>query len=140
MLYLLNRIINTFNISIMFYEHVKELISRSKSISEQNLQVSGNINRLTDGFPSTYSGLKVKVSFGQGNWANITWIGFLTEGQAIQHGIYPVYLYYRDIDLLILAYGVSATNPPDVQWQIKDPQTIGDYFRKNNIIASILCV
>ncbi len=119
----------------MFYEHVKALISRSKSISEQNLQVSGNIGRLTAGFPSTYSGLKVKVSFGQGNWASITWIGFLTEGQAIQHGIYPVYLYYRDIDLLILAYGVSATNPPDVQWQIKNPQTIGDYFKKNKINA-----
>ncbi len=119
----------------MFYEHVKELVARSKSISEQNLQVSGNIGRLTAGFPSSYSGLKVKVSFGQGNWASITWIGFLTEGQAIQHGIYPVYLYYRDIDLLILAYGVSATNPPDVQWQINNPQTIGEYFKKNNIIA-----
>ncbi|MBR6054597.1 MAG: DUF3578 domain-containing protein [Bacteroidales bacterium] len=120
----------------MFYEHVKEFISRSKSISEQNLQVSGNIGRLAAGFPSKYSGLKVKVSFGQGNWARITWIGFLAEGQAIQHGIYPVYLYYRDIDLLILAYGVSATNPPDIQWRINDPQTIGDYFRKNNISAS----
>ena len=119
----------------MFYEHVKELISRSKSISEKNLQVTGNIGRLTAGFPSTYSGLKVKVSFGQGNWASITWIGFLTEGQAIQHGIYPVYLYYRDIDLLILAYGVSATNPPDTQWKLKDPQTIGDYFKKNKIKA-----
>ena len=119
----------------MFYEHVKALISRSKSISEQNLQVSGNISRLTAGFPSTYSGLKVKVSFGQGNWANITWIGFLIEGQAIQHGIYPVYLYYRDLDLLILAYGVSATNQPDIQWQLNDPQTIGDYFKKNKINA-----
>ncbi len=119
----------------MFYEHVKQLVARSKSISEQNLQVSGNIGRLTAGFPSSYSGLKVKVSFGQGNWASITWIGFLTEGQAIQHGIYPVYLYYRDIDLLILAYGVSATNPPDVQWQINNPQTIGEYFKKNNINA-----
>jgi len=119
----------------MFYEHVKELVARSKSISEQNLQVSGNIGRLTAGFPSSYSGLKVKVSFGQGNWASITWIGFLTEGQAIQHGIYPVYLYYRDIDLLILAYGVSATNPPDIQWQIENPQTIGEYFTKNKISA-----
>ncbi len=119
----------------MFYKHVKELVARSKSISEQNLQVSGNIGRLTGGFPSSYSGLKVKVSFGQGNWASITWIGFLIEGQAIQHGIYPVYLYYRDIDLLILAYGVSATNPPDIQWQIESPQTIGEYFTKNKISA-----
>ena len=120
----------------MFFEHVKALVTRSKSISEQNLTVSGNIARLSAGFPSTYSGLKVKVSFGQGNWASITWIGFLTAGQAIQHGIYPVYLYYRDIDVLILAYGVSATNPPDIQWQIDNPETIGDYFKKNKINAS----
>ena len=120
----------------MFFEHVKALVTRSKSISEQNLTVSGNIARLTAGFPSTYSGLKVKISFGQGNWASITWIGFITAGQAIQHGIYPVYLYYRDIDVLILAYGVSATNPPDIQWQIDNPETIGDYFKKNKINAS----
>lgn len=119
----------------MFYEYVKELVARSKSISEQNLRATGNIGRLTEGFPSSYSGLKVRVSFGQGNWASITWIGFLMEGQAIQHGIYPVYLYYRDLDLLILAYGVSATNPPDIQWQINNPQTIGEYFTKNEISA-----
>ena len=120
----------------MFYEYVKNLIDRSKSITEQNLTVRGNISRLSSGFPSTYSGLKVSLSFGQGNWAQITWIGFLAKGQQIQHGIYPVYLYYRDIDLLILAYGVSATNPPDIQWQINNPETIGDYFKKYKINAS----
>lgn len=119
----------------MFYEYVKALISKSKSITEQNLSAKGNISTLTAGFPSTYSGLDVRVSFGQGNWAKITWIGFLTAGQKIQKGIYPVYLYYCENDLLILAYGVSATEAPDIQWQIDDPQTIGDYFKGNNIKA-----
>ena len=120
----------------MFYNHVIEFVARSKSISEQNLPVNGNIGRLSHGFPSSYSDLQVKVSFGQGNWAAITWIGFLTEGQAIQHGIYPVYLYYRDVDILILAYGVSATNTPDIQWQLDNPMTIGQYFENNNIHTS----
>ena len=71
----------------MFYEYVKALISKSKSITEQNLSAKGNISTLTAGFPSTYSGLDVRVSFGQGNWAKITWIGFLTAGQKIQKGL-----------------------------------------------------
>ena len=120
----------------MFYKYVKELVSRSKSISEQHLSVNGNISRLSSGFPSTYSDLKVRVSFGQGNWAAITWIGFLTAGQEIQQGIYPVFLYYRSINTLILAYGISATYTPLINWQLQDPKTIGDYFRENNITAS----
>lgn len=66
----------------------------------------------TKHFESEFKETKVKVSFGQGNTAKIPWISFLKEPNTTSNGIYPVYLYYKDYDLLILAYGISETNKP----------------------------
>lgn len=112
----------------MFHEYVKLLIKNSRRISNENLVFKGNISRLSEGFPKTYMGLEVKTGFGKGNWANVTWIGFLFEGQTIQMGIYPVYLYYRDQDELILAYGVSETYEPNIEWPISNVQTVKSHF------------
>ena len=121
----------------MFYNYVKQLIERSDSISQNNLQFGGpNLTSLSKGFPSTYLGLDVQFSFGKGNWANTTWIAFLGYGQAITNGIYPVFLYYREIKVLILAYGVSATNTPTINWSLKNPITTKDYFKRNKIHVS----
>ena len=115
----------------MFHEYVKLLIKNSRRISDENLTVTGNVSKLSEGFPKEYKGLEVKTGFGKGNWANVTWIGFLTEGQTIQTGIYPVYLYYRDKDVLILAYGVSETNKPNIEWPVTNAQTVKNYFAQN---------
>ena len=120
----------------MFYEYVKELVSQSKAITEKNLPFTGNSTLFLSKYPSTYLDLAVRTSFGKGNWAAITWIGFLTKGQEIQRGIYPVYLYYRSINILILAYGVSATYPPNLQWPLQNAKTIGEYFKENHISLS----
>lgn len=116
----------------MFYNYVKKLVENSRRISAENLQFTGNVSELKKGFPNEYQGLEVRVGFGQGNWADVTWIGFLEAGQTIQKGIYPVYLYYRDRDVLILAYGVSATFKPDVMWPVKGATSVKDYFAQNN--------
>lgn len=115
----------------MFHEYVKLLIKNSRRISDENLVFTGNISKISGGFPKNYRGLEVKTGFGKGNWANVTWIGFLAEGQNIQRGIYPVYLYYRDQDVLILAYGVSETNPPNIEWSISNVQNIREYSQQN---------
>lgn len=112
----------------MFHEYVKLLINNSRRISNENLIFKGNVSKLSEGFPQEYRGLEVKTGFGKGNWANVTWMGFLAEGQTIQKGIYPVYLYYRDKDVLILAYGVSETNIPEIEWPVSDIQTVKDFF------------
>ena len=117
----------------MFYEHVQKLVVNSRRISAENLPFTGNISELKKGFPQDYRGLEVRVGFGQGNWADVTWIGFLDSGQTIQKGIYPVYLYYRDRDILILAYGVSATFKPDVMWPDLGAVSVKDYFAQNNL-------
>lgn len=61
----------------MFYHYVKKLVENSRRISAENLQFTGNISKLKRGFPNEYKGLEVRVGFGQGNWADVTWIGFL---------------------------------------------------------------
>lgn len=120
----------------MFHEFVKLLVNNSRRISDEKLIFTGNISKLSEGFPKTYKGLEVKIGFGKGNWASVTWIGFLAKGQAIRAGIYPVYLYYREEDILILAYGVSETYSPNIEWPIsKDSLTVGDYFTRNHLQA-----
>jgi 5-methylcytosine-specific restriction enzyme B len=85
----------------------------------------------TSGYLKQYENFKVKVSFGQGNQARITWIAFLADGQTVSNGIYPVYLYFKKNKLLILAYGVSESNEPEINWSLSDLKSINEYFKEN---------
>ncbi len=76
-------------------------------------------------------GLNSKISFGQGNQAKIPWISLLKEPNITQKGIYPVYLFYKDLNILILAYGVSEINKPLYNWEIGGLKSISDYFNEN---------
>lgn len=81
----------------------------------------------------TYKDLEVKISFGQGGPAKIPWISFLANNQTTSNGIYPVYLYFKNENILILAYGISVTNKPLYNWQLIKPKTITEYFQENNL-------
>ena len=74
----------------------------------------------------------MKVSFGQGNVARIPWISFLADGQMTSRGIYLVFLFYKDMGVLILAYGISETNRPQIMWPIEKEggETIRAYFKR----------
>ena len=85
----------------------------------------------TSGYQKHYENFKVKVSFGQGNQARITWIAFLADGQTVTNGIYPVYLYFKKNKLLILAYGVSESNKPEINWSLTNLKSINEYFKEN---------
>jgi len=78
-----------------------------------------------------YLDLKVEAKFGTGRASAIPWIAFLSEEDSVQNGIYPVYLYYKEKKIIILAYGISETNEPNRSWQLNDVITINDYFLKN---------
>ncbi len=92
-------------------------------------QARAGQNLTTKTYPTAYRSLKVDVSFGQGNFAQIPWIAFLGSGQKTSKGIYPVFLFYRDLDVLILAYGISETNPPDQVWKSSESApTISEMF------------
>ncbi len=88
-------------------------------------------NLKTKQYLKEYAGTKVKVSFGQGTTARVPWISFLLPPHTTSSGIYPVYLYYKSLDLLILAYGVSETNSPDIHWnEIVSEGTIKEYLEQ----------
>lgn len=102
-----------------------ELVKFLKQAKTNNLKTKQFINE--------YNGLRVKVSFGQGVPANIPWITFLKPPHSTSHGIYPVYLLFKDEGLLVLAYGVSETNPPKEKWNVPGTITIEEFFRKKGL-------
>ena len=92
-------------------------------------------NNLSYGdYKKRYKGLKVKVSFGKGNQAIVPWIAFLGANDNVMDGIYPVYLYYKRKNLLILAFGKSETNKSIKNWVLeKDPKTIDSFFKEKGL-------
>ena len=102
-----------------------ELINFIKQAKTNNLKTKHYTNR--------YRNTHVKVSFGQGVSARIPWISFLKEPNTTSNGIYPVYLFYKNLSKLILAYGISETNVPHYGWDIQNPKTISEYFYENNL-------
>jgi 5-methylcytosine-specific restriction protein B len=103
-----------------FSEQLVKFLAQSKS---------GELT--TSGFINHYEDLKVKFSFGQGNQARITWIAFLADRHTVSNGIYPVYLFFKKNNLLILAYGVSETQRPAHDWRIPKLTSINEYFKEN---------
>lgn len=90
-------------------------------------------NLKTKHYKRNYRGTRVKVSFGQGNAAKIPWISFLKEPFTTSDGIYPVYLYYKELHKLILSYGRSETNKPQVDWNLANELSISEYFTENKM-------
>lgn len=85
----------------------------------------------TSQYSKEFSDLKMKVSFGMGMAARIPWISFNAPGMSTSNGYYPVYLYYKDLNILILAFGISETFEFATNW----PQEIeGNYQRIDQVI------
>jgi predicted nuclease of restriction endonuclease-like (RecB) superfamily len=104
--------------SKILYEYLRQA-------QTDNLKVSS--------YPKEYSDLKVRVSFGMGAPARIPWIAFMVDNMQVSNGFYPVYLYYKEEQTLILSYGISETNEFSTSWPsetIGMAQTISDYFNK----------
>ena len=113
----------TVSVNIEFYNTLIKFIEQAKT---NNLK--------TQEYAKELQGLTIKISFGQGNMAKIPWISFLDKGQTTSHGIYPVYLYYKEYAKLILAYGVSETTQPDIDWKFDTPrETVFDFFMTKGI-------
>ena len=92
---------------------------------------AGNLK--TSGFPKEFKGFKLDISFGMGSPAKVPWIAFLAQNMKVSKGIYPCYLYYKEKDLLILAYGVSEINRPEKSWPdevINSAKTIASYLNE----------
>ena len=97
------------------------MIDFSKTL-QSFLKQANTSDLKTSLYPKVYNDLTVKVSFGQGSSARIPWIAFLTDGIQVSNGFYPVYLYYKEYNTLILSYGISETNEFSSTWP---PEVIG---------------
>jgi len=85
----------------------------------------------TKDYPKEFLDLKMKVSFGQGALAKVPWVALRAPDMPVSNGYNPVYLFYKEQNTLILAYGISETHIPEVSWtkDIHDTKTkISDFI------------
>ena len=86
----------------------------------------------TKDYPKEFLDLKMKVSFGQGALAKVPWVALRAPDMPVSNGYNPVYLFYKEQNTLILAYGISETHIPEVSWtkDIHDTKTkISDFIQ-----------
>jgi len=84
-------------------------------------------------YPKIWDDLRFRISFGMGAPARVPWIAFVTPEMEVSYGFYPVYLYYKTENILILAYGVSETEEYSENWPdeiVRNSKTIQDFFGK----------
>ena len=89
------------------------------SLSEllQEFIIQANEGSLkTSKYPKEFLDLKMKVSFGMGMAARVPWISFTAPGMSASNGYFPVYLYYKEQNVLVLSYGISETSEAPVNW------------------------
>jgi len=94
------------------------------------IRQSQTSNLKTANYIKNWRELQVKVSFGMGFPARVPWVAFITPSMQVSNGYYPVYLYYKDLNTLILAYGVSETEKFSRTWpaEITSSSTVQSYF------------
>ncbi|MGB7529239.1 McrB family protein [Sphingobacterium cellulitidis] len=81
-----------------------------------------------------YQDTKVKASFGQGGVANVPWISFTLDPNTTSTGFYPVYLYFKSEQLLLLAFGISETNRSLYDWKNEVKlQTINELYSEKDL-------
>jgi 5-methylcytosine-specific restriction protein B len=114
-----------------FYNELRKFIDFSDKQSTGNGIVG--VREFNTEKISFYNGLKVEASVGVGRASRIPWISFLSKNDTVKNGIYPVYLYFKEKKILILAYGISESNTPDRSWNLQNVQTINEYFDENGL-------
>lgn len=101
----------------------------------QNFILQSQTNNLkTSSYQKEYSDLDVKVSFGMGTAAKISWISVHNQEIRSTKGINCVYLYFKKENILILAYGIMESFVKQDTWPfdiLNNNQSINDFFDEN---------
>lgn len=74
----------------------------------------------TKEYKNSYNGCVMKVSFGKGQVSNVPWIAFLLGRNEIRCGIYPALLYYKNIQTIVIAFGIGSSFEPIDEWEIEE--------------------
>jgi RecB family endonuclease NucS len=104
-----------------------------KKMLDAFLSQANEGNLKTSSYPKEFDDLKMKVSFGMGAPAHIPWIAFIAPEMQVSKGFYPVYLYYKEYGVLVLAYGLSETEEFSKTWPVEianSTVTITSFFDK----------
>ena len=104
------------------------------SISQFIVQ-SHTSNLKTSHYPKEYNELDVKFSFGMGTPAKISWASIHNSDIRNTKGINCVYLYYKEENILILAYGIMESFVGGNTWssEVSDNNpTISEYFESSS--------
>ena len=91
-------------------------------------------NLKTSSYPKDFSDFDVKFSFGMGTPAKISWVSVHNQEIRSTKGINCVYLYYKEENILVLAYGIMENFVDNDTWpnEIKESnKTINEYFSQN---------
>lgn len=88
-------------------------------------------------YPDRIGDFELSVSFGMGVSSGIPWIAIVGAGQKVSNGIYPVFLYYKAYDHLVLAYGISETESPSLSWGsvVQDKAQISARMKELGFVA-----
>ena len=121
-----------------------------KEILDSFIKQSKTENLKWSTYPKEYLDLNMRVSFGQGVPARVSWISFLAPEMQTSNGFYPVYLFYKKENKLILAYGISETSEYPQTWpdevvsnnkkiseHIDNPARYGDSFLFKSYVPNI---
>jgi hypothetical protein len=121
-----------------------------KEILSEFILQSQTDNLKWSAYPKEYLDLNMKVSFGQGVPARVSWISFLAPEMQTSNGFYPVYLFYKKENKLILAYGISETSEYPQTWpsevvnnykkineHIENPPRYGDSFLYKSYVPKV---
>lgn len=88
----------------------------------------------TSPYPKEWGDLRLRISFGMGAPARVPWIAFVAPEMAVSKGFYPAYLYYKEMETLILAYVISETEEYATSWPpeiMNSTKTIAAHFDKD---------
>jgi hypothetical protein len=98
------------------------VISIEKVLTEFIIQANeGSLK--TAKYPKEFLDLKMKVSFGMGMAARVPWISLTAPGMSASNGYFPVYLFYKEQNALVLSYGISETSEAAINWTIEIQDT-----------------
>lgn len=70
----------------------------------------------TSKYQKDFLDLRMKVSFGMGMAARVPWISLTAPGMSASNGYFPVYLFYKEQNVLVLSYGISETSEAAINW------------------------
>lgn len=103
------------------------------SFLRQFISQAQTSNLKTKEYPKEIENLRLRVSFGMGTQSKVPWVQVVAHEMPTTNGYYPVFLYYKEQNVLILTYGIGESFDENESWneEIRTTGTRIDEFLDN---------